>query len=243
MKQKKKNKFFTFLCSFVPGAAEMYMGFMKMGFSLMAVFFLCLMVGVYFRMEEVIAFTGMLLWFFGFFHARNLAACDDATIEEMKDTVIWEEFGIGQGFKIKTPGKTVRKWIAVILILVGASLLWNNVTDLVYSLIPEKQWEYLYPIVSNISHSVPQYVAAILIIVIGIRLIKGKNVEPKMETDKTKLIAEAKAEDVVVKAEEVVSKTEEIVKAEIAKSDITKEKDSESEIEEVEQDGEESQNA
>ena len=39
MKPKKKNKFFTFLCSFLPGAAEMYMGFMKMGISLLVVFF------------------------------------------------------------------------------------------------------------------------------------------------------------------------------------------------------------
>ena len=41
MKQQKKGKFLTFMFSFIPGAAEMYMGFMKMGVSLMALFFLC----------------------------------------------------------------------------------------------------------------------------------------------------------------------------------------------------------
>ena len=39
MVQKKKNKTFTFLCSFLPGAAEMYMGFMKNGLTLMLLFF------------------------------------------------------------------------------------------------------------------------------------------------------------------------------------------------------------
>ena len=34
MKQQKKSKFFTFMFSFIPGAAEMYMGFMKQGVSL-----------------------------------------------------------------------------------------------------------------------------------------------------------------------------------------------------------------
>ena len=34
----RKNSFFTFLFSFVPGAGEMYMGFMKQGLSLMTLF-------------------------------------------------------------------------------------------------------------------------------------------------------------------------------------------------------------
>ena len=40
MKQKKKNKFFTFIFSLLPGAAEMYMGFMKNGLSMMVMFFI-----------------------------------------------------------------------------------------------------------------------------------------------------------------------------------------------------------
>ena len=40
MKTKKKSRFLSFCFSFLPGAAEMYMGFMKTGMSLMLVFFL-----------------------------------------------------------------------------------------------------------------------------------------------------------------------------------------------------------
>ena len=36
---KKKSGFWTFIFSLLPGAAEMYMGFMKMGVSLMGLFF------------------------------------------------------------------------------------------------------------------------------------------------------------------------------------------------------------
>ena len=35
---KKKSGFLTFLFSWIPGAGEMYMGFMKMGVSLMGLF-------------------------------------------------------------------------------------------------------------------------------------------------------------------------------------------------------------
>ena len=45
MKTKKKNRFLTFCFSCLPGAAEMYMGFMKMGLSLMLVFFAIIIIG------------------------------------------------------------------------------------------------------------------------------------------------------------------------------------------------------
>ena len=40
MKKTKRNKFLTFLFSLIPGGAEMYMGFMKMGASLLSIFLL-----------------------------------------------------------------------------------------------------------------------------------------------------------------------------------------------------------
>ena len=40
MKQQRRNGFFTFIFSFMPGAAEMYMGFLKQGVSIMAIFLL-----------------------------------------------------------------------------------------------------------------------------------------------------------------------------------------------------------
>ena len=36
--QRKKSRFLVFILSFIPGAGEMYMGFMKQGVTLMAVF-------------------------------------------------------------------------------------------------------------------------------------------------------------------------------------------------------------
>ena len=67
MKAKKKSKFVTFCFSLLPGAAEMYMGFMKMGVSLMSLFFLIIMLGMLMN-QGIIVMAGIVVWFYGFFH-------------------------------------------------------------------------------------------------------------------------------------------------------------------------------
>lgn len=170
MKPKKKNKIFTFLCSLIPGAAEMYMGFMKMGLSLMAVFALSIVIPAIFYANDVLLFLMAVIWFFGFFHARNVAASDEEEFAVLEDKFIWEEFT--EGKPIKIPGTTARKWIAVILIVIGCCTLWGNLSDMVLGLglIPEYAWDEVY----MLFHNTPQLVIAVLIILLGIRMIKGK---------------------------------------------------------------------
>ena len=72
MKQQKKNSFFTLVFSFMPGAAEMYMGFMKNGLSLMGIFALGFIIPVVLRVNDVFILPVIVVWFYGFFHARNL---------------------------------------------------------------------------------------------------------------------------------------------------------------------------
>ena len=74
MKQKKKNKFFTFIFSLLPGAAEMYMGFMKNGLSMMIIFFITFLPMAAFNSMEFMMLLSAVVWFYGFFHARNSAA-------------------------------------------------------------------------------------------------------------------------------------------------------------------------
>ncbi|MBE5827070.1 MAG: hypothetical protein E7307_10585 [Butyrivibrio sp.] len=171
MKKMKKNRFFTFMFSFLPGAAEMYMGFMKNGFTLMLIFFLSFSpIVIAGGLDFLIPLTAVV-WFYGFFHARNYAALDDQSIAEMEDRYVWEEFS-----DIKWNGlsnKTVKKWVAAILIIIGAAQLWDYFSDMVYRMIPGDYWEDIYPFVSNI----PQVVISILLVVIGVRMIIGKKKE------------------------------------------------------------------
>ena len=174
MKQQKKSKFLTFIFSFIPGAAEMYMGFMKQGISLMMVFIACFLIIPLSRgidLLEMLAMSAIVVWFYSFFHARNVAALPEEDFYALEDCFIWEGLMEKKNFKISSP--TIRKWAAGILIVIGTVILWDNFSNVVYHLIPNRYWDELYPIINRI----PQVVIAVLIIIIGLKLISGKKEE------------------------------------------------------------------
>ena len=178
MKQKKKNKAFTFICSFLPGAAEMYMGFMKLGLSLMALFFFSFMIPAIFSANDVLLCVTGMLWFYSFFHARNMASLDDMEFMAFEDKFIWEEFTEGKPMKIS--GKTGRKWFAVLLIVFGCGVLWSSFRNIFFQFIPDELWEMLYPVINRI----PEIIFAIIFIFIGIKMVLGKKEELNGEADK-----------------------------------------------------------
>ena len=147
MVKSNKSKAFTFICSFLPGAAEMYLGLMKNGLTLMLAFFISFMLPSALRAGDIFIAFVFVVWFFGFFHARNIAGLSDDAFAALEDKYIWEEF----------TGS-------------GVCVLWNNISDIVCRYIPEAIWNDIYPILSGI----PGAVFAILIIVAGVMLIKGK---------------------------------------------------------------------
>ena len=170
MKQKKKNKFYTFILSFMPGAAEMYMGFMRKGVSLMGIFLLSIVIPIVLRIDAL-AFATVLVWCYSFFHARNLAASDDVIFEELEDDYIWTSFVNEKNIQFSNP--VLRKWGAGIMIVFGVVMLWQNFSSLLYRLIPDSLWEILAPIVQQ----VPEVTIALLLIYAGIHMIKGKKEE------------------------------------------------------------------
>ena len=62
--RQKRGKFATFLCSLIPGAAEMYMGFLKKGISLMAIFILCFVVPSVLQVSDVFILFAVQLFHF-----------------------------------------------------------------------------------------------------------------------------------------------------------------------------------
>ena len=63
---RKKNKLLTFLWSLIPGAGEMYLGFFKMGTSLMALFLLLLSFSGFLNFY-VLSLLSPVVWFYSFF--------------------------------------------------------------------------------------------------------------------------------------------------------------------------------
>lgn len=147
------------------------MGFMKSGVSLMALFFLSIIIPSLMRAGDAFLFVGLLIWFYGFFHARNLAACAEEQLQSLPDEWIWESFVSGRNIQISNP--VLRKWAAWILILFGIVLLWQNLTYFLYWLIPEDVWTLWAPVVDRI----PEIIVALLIIAVGLKMISGKKEE------------------------------------------------------------------
>lgn len=169
--RQKKNGFFRFVFSFMPGAAEMYMGFMKNGVSLMALFFASILIPSVLRLSDVFSFVGILIWFYSFFHARSLSSCPIEQFQTLPDEYVWTAFLEGKQISVSNP--TLKKWSAYILITLGVVMLWENLSSVIYWMIPEYLWNELAPLVDTI----PQLVIAIIIIILGIKLIQGKKEE------------------------------------------------------------------
>ena len=162
MKKKKKNSFWTFIFSLLPGAAEMYMGFMKMGFSLMTMFAVVLVISTMLEVGAFIFFAA-IIWFYGFFHARNLAGLDETELEQVEDEYLF----VGNDINPAELGKKYRRLIAAVLIIVGIAALWNCIYGVIYSICPPA-WEF--PI-SIIGHLLPKVAIAVIVIVFGIKMI------------------------------------------------------------------------
>jgi len=173
--KRKKNGFFTFIWSFMPGAAEMYMGFMKSGLSLMVLFFASIIIPSIARLEDVFLLLPVLVWFYAFFHARNLASCTEEVLQVMEDDFIWDNFSDGTKTRISSP--VLRKWGAVILFVVGGSMLWTNMRNIITRFIPAYIWKVIWPVFDDI----PKVIIALLIIAIGFALIIGKKKEVKAD--------------------------------------------------------------
>lgn len=178
MKPRKKNTFFTFIFSFIPGIAEMYMGFMKSGISLLAAFVVPVLITGMIRGADYIALLSGIVYCISFFHARNIATAPDDEFSKYEDKFIWDEYfdmsGISQS--------TYRKCLAIALIFVGACGVWSLFRDDLLIMCRSLSMQGI-GVIENVVDSVPGLVFSVLIIIFGIMLIKEKKKELIEEKD------------------------------------------------------------
>ena len=74
-------------------------------------------------------------------------------------------------------------------------MMWSYVSRIAFRLIPDELWDDLYSLVNDL----PEVVIAIILIVLGIRLIRGKKKELEAEdaggAESVNMIAEAAKEE------------------------------------------------
>ena len=123
--KKKKNSFFTFIFSFLPGAGEMYMGFMKRGLSLMILFWGVIGLATTTRIDTLL-FLIPILMLYSFFDVHNLNTLTDEELFNIEDKYIND---IDSLQNIESLSATKNKLFAFGLSLIGGIILWNTVCD------------------------------------------------------------------------------------------------------------------
>ena len=166
----KKNGFFNFCFAFIPGCSEMYMGFMKMGLSLMILFWGVVLLASTFLWDGLV-FLDFIVWFYRFFHARNLAHASQEELVQMEDRYL---FNLEQLEKLGWNfTKAHRKIAAGLLIFFGAILTCQGILDVFEDVLPSYIWRIFYAVKG---YSL-QIIIGVGIIAVGYRLIRGKKEE------------------------------------------------------------------
>lgn len=168
--KKKKSRFWSFWLSFVPGCVEMYMGFLKRGLSMFALFMAIIAVATFLNIGELM-FLDLIVWVYAFFSARNLVHLEDGEIAMLQDDYLFHIEGMGN-LGSKMAGK-YRGLVAILLILFGSVMLLRVVHRMLQGFVPDFVLDLLW----NVSYYLPQLVIGVGIVALGMWLIRGKKQE------------------------------------------------------------------
>lgn len=174
----KKNKILFFLFSLIPGAAHMYIGLVKRGLVIM----LALVAGAGLAMmADTPAFLLVLpvLWLYSFFDAWNKYHLPEEKLTKVQDDFLFflnampENVRSDPRFK-KVASANVLKVGGIVAIIAGAYLIWDQIiVRVLIRLLSDTGAEIL----SQISYKLPQVAVAVILIVVGIKLISHKKRE------------------------------------------------------------------
>lgn len=164
----KKNIFFTFCFSFIPGAGQMYQSYMKKGISIMLLF--ALVVAVFAVVPiPLFAIPLPVIFAYSFFDTYNVRN-KIGTQEEEKDKYIWEDTEFGSILKIFDIKKK-NTILGAILILVGIYILLNSV---LYNIAIRFDIDFIRYIVDSITDYLVPIAISVFSISIGMKFISKK---------------------------------------------------------------------
>lgn len=164
-----KNAILTFIFAFVPGAGQMYQGYMKRGLTLIALFCLGFCCGYVFQPLFVLM---LIVWMYSFFDTFNLRAQIGAGTAPKDgylipvddyDTLVRRIFG----------GK--HKLLGWALIFFGAAIFYQNV---LMNTLGDIMWRWgqnskFFRAVYLILDSLPEIAVCVILVACGVWLVRG----------------------------------------------------------------------
>ena len=164
---RKKRGFWTFCFSLIPGAGEMYLGFMKRGLSMMCLFLgwsmFCAAIGF-----QAGVFLLPVIWFYSFFQVHNLVSLPDEEFYQQEDDFMFLHMDKIVGVDKWERGKV--KFLAAALIFIGGYTIVSTVWRSFWNALPDWLYNELYVI----RDGVPRIAISLILIAFGVYLIRGK---------------------------------------------------------------------
>lgn len=175
----KKNGILTFLFAFVPGAGQMYQGYMKRGLSLITLLFLCIMAGM---LLEPLVLTALIVWMYSFFDTFNLRAQFIAGTAPADDYLVH--------FNTKDARLTLffrdsHKLVGWALIAFGALIAYENI---IMNLLNDVLWRWgrdsvVFRAFYLVMDRLPDVVLCVALILCGVWLVRGPQKAGKKQAE------------------------------------------------------------
>ena len=164
-----KNGFLTFCCAFIPGAGQMYQGYMKRGLSLILT--ACL-IGMVSSLLNPVLLLLVVVWMYSFFDTFNLRAQIGAGTAPQDDYLVhinWKDKRM-QDFMMDS-----HKLLGWGLIALGGLVAYENVIMRVFG---DVMWRWgqnnpVFRAFYLMLDELPQIVTCVALIVCGLWLVRG----------------------------------------------------------------------
>lgn len=175
-----KNGLLTLLFAFIPGAGQMYQGYMKRGLSLML---MCCVIGVLAMLFAPIALFLMLVFMYSFFDTLNLRAQIALGNAPADDYLVHLDPKDKRLARLLLDSHKLVGWLLIAFgaLIAYQNLIMNTLGDLVY------RWGHSSPVFRAlylVMDSLPDVVVCVVLIVCGVWLVKGPHPAKKPDASK-----------------------------------------------------------
>lgn len=175
-----KNGLLTLLFAFIPGAGQMYQGYMKRGLSLML---MCCVVCVLAMLFSPIAFFLLLVFMYSFFDTLNLRAQIALGNAPADDYLVHLDPKDKRLARLLLDSHKLVGWLLIAFgaLIAYQNLIMNTLGDLVY------RWGHSSPVFRAlylVMDSLPDVVVCVVLIVCGVWLVKGPHPAKKPDASK-----------------------------------------------------------
>lgn len=170
-----KNGILTFFFAFIPGAGQMYQGYMKRGLSLISVF--CLACVVALLLPPLIALLP-IIWMYSFFDTFNLRSQLGAETAPEDDYLIQIQSDV-QLKQLMAKSHTLVGWALVAL---GGYALYDTfLMGILRNLYYRYENSALVRTLYDLGRNLPTLAVCVALIVVGVWLVRGPRTAPERE--------------------------------------------------------------